>query len=42
MFLRANIRKQDGKEHRYFSIVENKRVSGGRVVQSREAWLVAG
>ena len=33
MFLRATIRKKDGKEHRYSSLVENKRVSGGRVVQ---------
>jgi hypothetical protein len=33
MFLRPTIRKKDGKEHRYWSLVENKRVSGGRVVQ---------
>src|SRR5271167_746346 len=33
MFLRAKIRKKDGKRHRYWSIVESKRVSGGRVVQ---------
>jgi hypothetical protein len=33
MFLRHKIRKKDGKEHRYFSVVENKRVAGGRVVQ---------
>jgi hypothetical protein len=39
MFLRANIRKKDGKEHRYFSIVENKRVSGGRVVQRHVLYL---
>ncbi|MGH8525674.1 MAG: hypothetical protein ACREXY_16160 [Gammaproteobacteria bacterium] len=32
MFLRATIRKKDGKEHRYWSIVENKRLSGGRVL----------
>jgi hypothetical protein len=25
MFLRQMIRKKDGKEHRYFSVVENKR-----------------
>jgi hypothetical protein len=25
MFLRQTIRKKDGKEHRYFSVVENKR-----------------
>lgn len=39
MFLRASIRKKDGKEHRYFSIVENKRVSGGRVVQRHVLYL---
>lgn len=33
MFLRATTRKKDGKEHRYFSVVENRRVSGGRVLQ---------
>jgi len=33
MFLRAKIRNKDGKRHRYFSVVENKRVAGGRVVQ---------
>jgi hypothetical protein len=33
MFLRHKIRRKDGKEHRYFSIVENRRVAGGRVVQ---------
>jgi Transposase DDE domain len=33
MFLRQKIRKKDGKRHRYWSVVENKRVSGGRVVQ---------
>ena len=33
MFLRAKIRKKDGKRHRYWSVVESKRVAGGRVVQ---------
>jgi len=33
MFLRATIRRKDGKEHRYWSLVESRRVSGGRVVQ---------
>jgi transposase len=33
MFLRRKIRKKDGKRHRYFSVVENQRVAGGRVVQ---------
>ena len=39
MFLRATTRKKDGKEHRYFSIVENKRVSDGRVVQRHVLYL---
>jgi hypothetical protein len=33
MFLRSTNRKKDGKDHRYFSIVENRRVPGGRTVQ---------
>ena len=33
MFLRYKVRRKDGKEHRYWSIVENHRVSGGRTVQ---------
>ena len=33
MFLRHTKRKKDGKEHRYWSIVENRRVGSGRVVQ---------
>ena len=39
MFLRATTRKKDGKEHRYFSVVENKRVSGGRVLQRHVLYL---
>ena len=39
MFLRHAIRKKDGKEHRYFSVVENKRVAGGRVVQRHVLYL---
>jgi len=39
MFLRASIRKKDGKEHRYFSVVENKRVSGRRVLQRHVLYL---
>src|SRR6202040_200892 len=39
MFLRAKTRKKDGKEHRYWSVVENKRVSGGRVVQRHVLYL---
>src|ERR1700687_6095056 len=33
MFLRHKLRRKDGKEHRYWSIVENRRVSGGRTGQ---------
>ena len=29
MFLRVNIRRKNGKPHRYFSVVENRRVGGG-------------
>ncbi len=35
MFLRASIRKKDGKLHRYFSVVENKRVGPARRVVQR-------
>ena len=38
MFLRATIRKKDGKEHRYWSIVENTRV-GHRVHQRHVLYL---
>jgi hypothetical protein len=39
MFLRATVRRKDGKEHRYFSVVENKRISGGRVVRRQVLYL---
>ena len=39
MFLRATTRKKDGKEHRYWSIVENKRLNGGRVLQRHVLYL---
>jgi len=39
MFLRAKKRFKDGKEHRYWSIVENRRVAGGRVVQRHVLYL---
>jgi len=50
MYLRFARRLKDGKEHRYWSVVESKRCAGGRVVQrpvlylgeindsQREAW----
>lgn len=39
MFLRAKIRRKDGKEHRTWSVVENRRVGGGRVVQRHVLYL---
>lgn len=39
MFLRSTTRKKNGKEHKYFSIVENKRVASGRVVQRHVLYL---
>ena len=39
MFLRCTNRKKDGKDHRYWSVVENRRVSGGRVVQRHVLYL---
>jgi hypothetical protein len=51
MYLKCHRRFKDGKEHRYWSIAEKRRVSGGRVVDrhvlylgeindsQREAWL---
>jgi transposase len=39
MFLRCTIRKKDGKEHRYWNVVESRRVSGGRVVQRQVLYL---
>ena len=50
MFLRCHVRQKDGKEHRYWGIVESRRLPDGRVVQrpvlylgeindsQREAW----
>lgn len=39
MFLRATTRKKDGKAHRYWSIVENRRVADGRVLQRHVLYL---
>jgi len=39
MFLRFTTRKKNGKEHRYWSIVENKRCAGGRIVQKPVLYL---
>jgi hypothetical protein len=39
MFLRAKLRHKDGKPHRYWSIVENRRVHGKCVVQRQVMYL---
>lgn len=39
MFLRAKKRFKDGKEHRYWSIVENQRLSNGKVSQRQVLYL---
>ena len=39
MFVRCKKRRKDGKEHRYWSVVENVRVRSGRVVQRQVLYL---
>ncbi len=39
MYLRCNRRIKDGKEHRYWNIVESKRCGGGKVVQRQVLYL---
>src|SRR5467141_765046 len=39
MFLRSNNRKKDGKDHRYFSIVENHRLASDQTVQRTVLYL---
>ena len=39
MFLREKSRTKDGKTHRYWNVVENRRVSGRRVVQRQVLYL---
>ena len=39
MFLRAKVRKKDGKRHRYFSVVENRRVGQNHTVQRTVLYL---
>ena len=39
MFLRYTTRKKNGKEHRYYSLVENRRAASGRVVQRHALYL---
>jgi transposase len=39
MFLRSYKRTKDGKEHRYFSVVENRRLQSGKVAQRQVLYL---
>lgn len=39
MFLRSKRRVKDGKDHRYFSIVENRRLKSGKVAQRTVLYL---
>jgi transposase len=39
MFLRQNKRKKNGKTHRYFSVVENRRSGGGGTTQRQVLYL---
>ena len=39
MFLRSTNRRKNGKQHRYFSVVEDRRVGGGKVTQRTVLYL---
>ena len=39
MFLRHTIRRKDGKSHRYWSVVENRRLRGGGTAQKTLLYL---
>jgi transposase len=39
MFLRAKVRKKDGKQHRYFSVVETRRVGKNKTAQRTVLYL---
>jgi transposase len=39
MFLRCHRRTKDGKEHRYYSVEESRRLQSGKVVQRRVLYL---
>src|SRR6266540_5107953 len=39
MFLRSNTRIKDGKEHRYYTVVESRRLQSGKVVQRQVLYL---
>lgn len=39
MHLKTHRRRKDGKEHRYFSVVENRRLRSGKIAQRRMLYL---
>jgi hypothetical protein len=39
MFLRSNTRIKDGKQHRYFTVVESRRLQSGKVAQRQVLYL---
>lgn len=39
MFSRATNRREDGKDHRYFSVVENRRLASGKTAQRTVLYL---
>jgi transposase len=39
MFLRSNRRRKDGKEHRYYTVVESRRLQSGKVTQRQVLYL---
>jgi hypothetical protein len=39
MFLRSNKRFKDGKEHRYYTVVESRRLGSGKVAQRQVLYL---
>ena len=39
MFLRSNTRIKDGKKHRYFTVVESRRLQSGKVAQRQVLYL---
>jgi transposase len=39
MFLRQNKRRKNGKTHRYYTVVENRRISGGGTTQRQVLYL---
>ena len=39
MFLRSNTRSKDGKQHRYYTVVESRRLQSGKVTQRQVLYL---